>query len=301
MKFRRGSLHRLRRARASAQRIAIARTRPGAILRQARGKKGMTLSDAAEALRLPQATIAAIERDDYAHLPEVAYVLGYWRSYALLLEIDLEDSIAAHKNHLSHASQPRASRRASPGALARRGISLSFALLSVLLLLALWHSQRPQPQLPYFALEQGEQRRGYREDLPEPKTKTGAAEASLSPSPPSLFSLPEPIFNADMERAWQNARAQNDAQSSAQSLQSSPNEIVLSVGEDSWIEVRDSTNVQLVHQLVGRGKRLLLKGVPPFSVYVGNASGVAVEYRGQPVQFAASAGGPFARFNVGGR
>ncbi|MGR3914208.1 MAG: DUF4115 domain-containing protein, partial [Gammaproteobacteria bacterium] len=81
----------------------------------------------------------------------------------------------------------------------------------------------------------------------------------------------------------------------------SPNEIILSAGQDSWIEVRDAANVQLVHRLVGRGQRLLLKGIPPFSVYIGNAGGVAVEYQGRAVQFAAKGEGMFARFNVGRR
>lgn len=290
-----GSLPRLRRARASARRIAAERTRPGAVLRRARDQQGKTLAAAAEALRVPQTTIAAIERDDYASLPEMAYVLSYWRNYALLLDVDIEPAIAEHKRGLSKDAVVSRAPRATANAVARGGLTWGFALLSMLLLLAAWHAQRPQ-SFP-----------------PAPGAASAEAPLAERADPSSLlFALPQPIFRAKAELERRNAPAAGErlALQSAQpppsaqpqlALRASPNEITLAVGQDSWIEVRDAANVQLVHRLVGGGKRLLLKGIPPFSVYIGNAGGVAVEYQGQPVQFAVKEGGLFARFNVGGR
>ncbi|MDA7971759.1 MAG: helix-turn-helix domain-containing protein, partial [Gammaproteobacteria bacterium] len=101
MKFpRSAALHRLRRARAAARRIASERATPGVVLRRARERQSMTLAAAAEALRLPQITVAAIERDDYTALPGPSYALSYWRNYALLLGVDIEPSIAEHKRAL---------------------------------------------------------------------------------------------------------------------------------------------------------------------------------------------------------
>ncbi|CAJ2376729.1 MAG: putative XRE family transcriptional regulator [Arenicellales bacterium IbO2] len=311
MKFpRSAALHRLRRARAAARRIASERATPGVVLRRARERQSMTLAAAAEALRLPQITVAAIERDDYTALPGPSYALSYWRNYALLLGVDIEPSIAEHKRALLLGGVVAREAGVSASALARRGLTAGFALLSGLLLLALWHGQRPPSPSPSDFSEPFL--------LPPSSEVVERAGASEPADISSLrFALPEAIFPAGVEPVWRgegapvalppanlSAAPQPAPETSApQSPLSddSENEITLIVEQDSWIEVRDANDAQLVNRMANRGQRLLLRGAPPFSIYIGNAGGVAIEYQGRPVRFVADKDGLFARFNVGPR
>jgi len=68
---------------------------PGARLKAAREARGMALAQAARGLRLPVATLAALEADDQSALPGPAYVAGYLRAYARLLGLPPDDFAAA--------------------------------------------------------------------------------------------------------------------------------------------------------------------------------------------------------------
>jgi len=62
----------------------------GTTLRIAREQWGLSLADVAENLNLSADTIQAIESDDYTSLPGTTFVKGYIRSYAKLLQLDVE-------------------------------------------------------------------------------------------------------------------------------------------------------------------------------------------------------------------
>jgi cytoskeleton protein RodZ len=66
---------------------------PGAALAQARRARKMEVVRIATELRLTPATVDALERDDYAHLPSAVFVAGYIRSYARLLDLDAQPLI----------------------------------------------------------------------------------------------------------------------------------------------------------------------------------------------------------------
>ncbi len=79
----------------------------------------------------------------------------------------------------------------------------------------------------------------------------------------------------------------------------SPNQIVLRVNLQTWLDVRDQSGEKLAYKTVRKGEVLTLNGSPPFSVFIGSASGVSVEYLGVPVEFEPHKSGLFARFQVG--
>ena len=62
--------------------------------------------------------------------------------------------------------------------------------------------------------------------------------------------------------------------------------LVISVYEDSWVDVRDANGVRLYRDLAKAGRRIDLSGQLPFSLHVGNAPGLALELNGNyvPIQ-----------------
>jgi len=113
---------------------------------------------------------------------------------------------------------------------------------------------------------------------------------------PQVKKVTQVVSNEDNTRVTQERVASS---SSAQNTDSGDQRIVFNVAKESWIDVRDSTGERLIYRTVNRGEAISLKGNPPYSVFIGSAEGVAVQYQGAPVPFKAHESGLFARFEVG--
>ena len=287
---------------------------PGALLRNKRIENGWSLADVAQALCLPVHRVEALENDDYRNLPGKTYILGYWRIYAGLLGVSIEDSLEAHKGSLpdTPADLSLKARRQSHRIDVeppRHRLALLCVLLSVIFLVAVWYWQNPQPHpnpsnhQPVDAIgEMPEAATGItlpQGSLPEPNFSEGTL-------PPAEGAEIPPRFDARAAAATvapvpPAAPAVDEAAPSAAESSPAHEEIVFAVVDDTWLEVRDDAGERLVYQMVESGQRLTLMGRPPFSVFVGNAAGVAVEYRGRQVPITPQANGTFARFQVGTR
>lgn len=68
----------------------------GAILRAEREKQGLSLTDIANALKIPAHTIAALEEGDIEHFPHMAYAKGFLRSYGTYLRLSQDIMAQAH-------------------------------------------------------------------------------------------------------------------------------------------------------------------------------------------------------------
>ena len=71
---------------------------PGQYLSYEREKRGISVAEVARALRLSEATLATLERDDHARLPEAVYVRGYIRAYCKFLDLDDEPVLALYQD-----------------------------------------------------------------------------------------------------------------------------------------------------------------------------------------------------------
>ncbi len=69
----------------------------GQDLRHAREQAGLSLQDISANLHISAAYLGAIERLDTQALPSLGYVLGFMRSYAKFLGLDVVDAVARYK------------------------------------------------------------------------------------------------------------------------------------------------------------------------------------------------------------
>ncbi len=67
----------------------------GLALRTARERLGMSVHDVAERIKFAPKQVEALEANDFAHLPEPAFLRGFVRSYARVLQLDEAALIAA--------------------------------------------------------------------------------------------------------------------------------------------------------------------------------------------------------------
>lgn len=59
--------------------------------------------------------------------------------------------------------------------------------------------------------------------------------------------------------------------------------LLLVISADTWTDVKDANNYQLVYDLLRAGSSLELKGQAPFSVFLGNGHGVEIKINGEAV------------------
>lgn len=76
----------------------------GDALRHARANKGVTLTEAERAIRIPRKYLRALEDEDFASLPDGVYSRGIVRNYAQYLHLDPDDAISYFDEIRGHAS-----------------------------------------------------------------------------------------------------------------------------------------------------------------------------------------------------
>ncbi|MFZ5522726.1 MAG: RodZ domain-containing protein [Pseudomonadota bacterium] len=74
---------------------AITEATLGAVLREARERLGLSVADVANQIKFAPRQIDAIESGDYQQLPEEAFLRGFIRSYAKILQLDAQKLLAA--------------------------------------------------------------------------------------------------------------------------------------------------------------------------------------------------------------
>ena len=69
---------------------------PGQLLKSTRESAGISIRDVSAQLRLDERTVAALEADDFSHLPAPTFVRGYLRGYARLLGVPVGPVMEAY-------------------------------------------------------------------------------------------------------------------------------------------------------------------------------------------------------------
>ena len=82
--------------------------RAGEMLRAARVDRGMSSADVAAALHLDVRTVEALEAEDASRLPPGTFTRGYYKSYARLMDMDVERVVEAYRRrHREPQDGPR--------------------------------------------------------------------------------------------------------------------------------------------------------------------------------------------------
>lgn len=310
---------------------------PGAQLRRAREARGEAVAEVAFALKLNPRQIDALERDDFAALPGMAFVRGFLRNYARYLGLDAAPLLDGVQRLAGSAAPDLSPIRNADGDLPshggrRRGAFPAGMLVLVLVLMvaAGWYFDgfRTEPVEPaestpaaLLAVPAG----AIESDDSGPAPAAGAAlvaDSPLQPEPPARADaapgaeIPvkagalaaaeggEPPTSAALvppARVTEDGSGAGSPSPAAPEPQAggSGGRLVLRFGTDSWVEVRDAAGAILHSGLNRAGTARTVQGAPPFALVVGNAAGVAVEFDGRTVDLAAHARGSVARLTLG--
>lgn len=259
---------------------------PGIVLRRARERAGLSRDEVAEQLNLIVNQVEALEQDRFEALPGAAYVQGYLRAYARLLDLDSDALVAAYAARRPPAPplQTKPSRRRPTLDYGAGQRHWGLVLLAAVLLGLWWwqqHEPAPPPELPQVEAGLEVAPTQAPEVVPVNPVASEAEGPTEQPAPdPTLESDP---IGENPDRA---STANGDR-------------LTLRFSDDCWVEIRDGRGDVLVAELKRADEVLEVEGRGPFKVLLGFAPAVDMAFNGQPVAVQASGGNQTATLVVG--
>jgi len=280
---------------ATASALPASEIGPGALLRQRRTERQLSIEDVAQALRLAPKQLRAIEQDDYDYLPGPTYVRGYLRSYAQFLGLPADTVLEFYNRQPAAAKAIDLTKHAPTPQMNsdHHVIKITTLIVAGLILglAAVWWQGRDDSPIRLRKPPAAQVEAIVSDGAPTPRqdavSTSAESRTSTTPMPAGGNLLPEPT------------PARTPTVVTAPAVPAGPRPLVLHFQQDSWADVRDAAQTRLLYTVISAGKVIRLGGTPPFSVYLGNASGVRVEYNGRPVDVSSHQRGPIARLTVG--
>lgn len=301
----------------------IAHGSPGATIRTARTRAGLSLEELASRTRLTRQTLEAMEADAFEQLLEPVYVRGYYRKCARILEIPDQPLVDAYDRMYTPPPKaaPQRLRLASGGDLGSSPrfstrLAILAPLAAIILISIIWMlrqgSTTTVPAQTVTMIDSGLD--GPSAVLSPDATPTPAApESATSLDGATPAPTPDPGATAPADAG--SVAPPDPAAAAAVDATAPPGEaapataaaaptpvgtqLVLEFNEISWARVEDASGKSLLSGVISSGERQTLDGKPPYSVFLGNAPGVKVTFGGVPVDLKAYVkGNSTARFSV---
>lgn len=256
----------------------------GQELAAAREARGLALADVAQQLKFAPRQLEALEQEHFAALPGATFARGMVRSYARLLKLDPEPLVQRIADRFEVPDANRlAARYHQPVPFsdsARRSTFVYLGMsLGVLVLVGAvawqWHQERTTAA----------------------KKSTAVAKAAPKPAPRAEPKPPPQPAPAPVQQAAAPAPQEMTAVPPAPA-RSGPNRLVVRTEGEAWIEIRDAADRMLVSSLNPPGSERVVRGKPPYSLVIGNASNVRVTYEDKPVDLAPHTRQDVARLTV---
>jgi cytoskeleton protein RodZ len=272
----------------------------GRELAAAREAQGLALADVAQQLKFAPRQLEALEQERFDALPGATIARGMVRSYARLLKLDPEplvervarrfavpdsDRLAAHYDQAVPFSD---SGRHSTFVY----LGISAGVLALVGAVAFgWHQERTaavkapaEPATVAKAAPQEIKR------SPVPIEVPIEAQPAVAPAAPVIEEKKAPVI--------EEKKAVVPSENKPPAAAPGRHRLVVRAEEEAWIEIRDSADRLLVSSLHPAGSERVVRGRPPYSLVIGNASHVQVLYNDKPVNLAPHTRSDVARLTV---
>jgi len=254
----------------------------GSYLKTVRLEKGIKLSTISEQTRISKDTLAALEKEDHSRLPAEVFVKGFIRAYARVVDADGDVAVKGFVEscqQLGERSPPRTDLAGGRPPTRWQG----WFLLGILMLMAIagvwvWRT---------MSAVNGEEQVTAR-----PPVEPPAVEKS-SPTVPEPPAGPEPQ-EAKVLPSVQTSPAATPATPTAtlpaeQTIDQSRQRIQIQVIENTWLKVITDSLTTTEYSL-SPGDTLELEADNSFNLLIGNATGIELNYNGEPVRIPGKSG-----------
>lgn len=230
----------------------------GEILRRTRVHYGQSLEDIGQILRIRASQLEALETGHVEELPGRVYAIGFVRAYAEYLGLDGDKMVYLFKQQ-SVGKQARPDLQFPVAAADTKIPTLSMVAVGLALCLVVG--------IGGYALFGGSDADEAVPDVPQAMQETSLSEAPsiiASSEPPPQ---PPPMFNEEA-----GAPAAEPVQ-----------RVVITVEDNSWVEIRDAAGKILISQVLKPGDQFLVPNETGMTMSTGNAGGLSLQLDGKPL------------------
>jgi cytoskeleton protein RodZ len=275
----------------------------GRELAAAREAQGLALADVAQQLKFAPRQLEALEQEHFAALPGATFAKGMVRSYARLLKLDPEPLLQRVAGHFEVPDSNRlAARYHQPVPFSDGGRKSTFVYLGlsagVLVLVGAvaygWHQER---------LAAGKSNETAVAKAPSSEMKPRAAPVPVQAAAAPVAVAPERTKSViavavPPAPALEPEKAKVVAPEKPRAVGAGPHRLVVRTEGEAWIEIKDAADRMLVSSLNPPGSERVVRGKPPYSLVIGNASNVTVLYDDKPIDLAPHTRQDVARLTV---
>ena len=299
---------------------ATAATSLGRTLRETRQHLGLSVADVANQIKFAPRQIEALEADDFQHLPEAAFLRGFIRSYAKILQLDAQALLAALPQTKAASMELVPASVEVPFPDARSLLRQNLYWLGAAALLAviaggfaLWNFMAPLKQsrvqqvetpvalpaevqiIPAPPVPGARETASPATDKPMERASPAKAQSSIPATKPEAAAtaaqIPatkpasQPVAPAPEQSAKPVKATPDQAEKPVtQPGASSPvTQLLLEFDEESWTEIKDRDGKIISSQVNPRGSELIVYGRAPFTMLIGHGHSVRLYHQGTPV------------------
>ena len=258
-------------------------------LRKAREARGMTIANVSETIKISPRVIEQVEANAWSQMSGHTFARGVVRSYARLVHLNPEallkelESAPLPKPPLLELQPTTNAALPVPGQTARRDkVTMVVGICLVALAIVV-----------YFLIPDDWSISSLLNEPP-------STQSSVVPAvPPVVVSVPvsAPV-SPSADAAPQAVSSVVSITPPSSVLGAQADELKLSFSDGSWAEVRDRSGNVLLSENVAAGGNRTVTGQVPLSIWLGNADGVRMSFRGQPVDLVPHTRQRVARLNL---
>ncbi len=293
----------------------------GGLLRQARQAQGLHIAALAAAIKVTPRKLESLESDRFDELPDATFTRGLAQAVCRTLKIDAVPVLALLPPQNGHRLEQVAEGlntpfRERPGRLVPKDwASISSLLVGVAAVVLVatavvyWWPANLLPQgkfagshaasdasatVPVSADASASDASGGLFPADSASATAGTSVTTVTTLPSAAASAPEStadaassVANAALAAEVARGAVPSAAAGAASAVQVSATNV------ESWVGVTDGRGQSLISRIVKPGESVIVDGVTPFKVTIGNAKGAKLVFRGTPTDLA-----PYTRDNV---
>ena len=283
---------------------------PGALLRAAREAAGMSREDLAARTRLEPKLIVALEGDDFARLPQAAFVKGYIRSIARELAMDPAPALAAYAaadgppepELADFATRPPT--QITSNSMIVRGATYAIIVTFIVLVIAWWrsdYSSRHVDKAPEPVVDKTP-----RDPYPDRGKPLDYSWTIIDGSASDPLGAPADARHesngGDVSVPGEIAPATDVAPeppAAPTAAEPAGKEISIETTEAAWVDISDAKRTRLYFGMVKPGKPVSVGGVAPYHLVIGNPPHVTLRFRGKLIELTEKSPQGVAKLKLG--
>jgi len=291
---------------------------PGQMLSEAREKISLSIEDVAEKLKFKKSLVKDIEQDTFDQKLPATFNRGYLRSYAKLVNVDVDEVLSAYDMlgvaEVQRSEMQSFSNLTEKEAEHSRLMWLSYFIAAILLgLMFLWWQQGPKQAVDESApIEQSNPppqsahlSKGDEAELSESDSKIESTKSSINQSDVesllvSKFESPEAIKSEVVEV---KVEVQEEVAPVSVSRESEKPIIdmstaVFTFSGDCWVNIFDATGERIAWGVKKSGYVMSIEGKAPLKITLGKPELATIVFNGQPIDMSEFNVGNIAKFTL---